>query len=130
MSAKLTFEQICLVGAQERVTIKIVRATPKKGKRPEVRRLRRKIERPGMVGTVYAWIGPREWTPRKVLPDGFETWVEFFEGDLVSVWEGGRKVMIDIPSQREGLIGFLATTSSYWKSWWIRPDYLKPKFGT
>lgn len=75
----------------------------------------RKIEATAVLGTVYPSIGPREWSPREGLPEGFERLVEIKRNERLTIKNEGRYVATEMLIWKAGDLGILSVASPFWE---------------
>lgn len=63
------------------------------------------------LGILGETIGPREWSPRRGIPEGFKLFFEVLPEDRLTILVGGEQHYRSYPSRDEGFMGVFAASS-------------------
>lgn len=75
-----------------------------------------------VLGTLFAPIGPREWSPSTPKPEGFQQLGHVDPDTRISIRIEEMVMADNMRSWKTGTVGFLKPTSPFW-------SYIKKRFG-
>lgn len=80
------------------------------------------LEETLILGTLFAPIGPREWSPESPKPEGFQELAHVDPDTRISIRIEEMVMADNMRSWKTGTVGFLKPASHFW-------DYIKKRFG-